>query len=71
MFAFDGKKIDKLTETCWWFFKNIVLVLTETTCTSETQPTQSEWTLLLCKIKKVLFLAYLFPQSEEQEMHSV
>ena len=28
-------------------------------------------TLLVGKIMKVLFLAYLFPQSEEQEMYSI
>ena len=42
------------------FIKNIVLVLTDTA-----------GTLLMGKIKKVLFLAYLFLQSEEQEMHSI
>ena len=37
MFAFDGKRIDKKKPVDDFLKKNIVLVLTETTSTNETQ----------------------------------
>ena len=72
MFAFDGKRIDKQKPVDRFFKKNIVLVLTEITGTNETQLSDNSansklMNFFMGKIKKVVFLAYLFPQSEEQE----